>query len=125
MTAKRRFLVAGSETEPIRYETCSHGPLIDVRRYRTRAEAETEAEDLMTRGWRGVAIQEYGAVVARWVSCTVNVRTYTGSDGRVHKTHYCGRHDLLDDGLCPEHSATQTVPPAAPLQLSIDCEASR
>ncbi|TDD31664.1 hypothetical protein E1287_25730 [Actinomadura sp. KC06] len=125
MTA-RRFLVAGSRTEPVFIEVCGHGAYVDPGRYRTRREAMAEAEALLDDGWRGVAVAEYGAIHAAWKMCKSVVRSHTLPSGRYWPTHYCGRHDLLDDDRCPEHSETgvQVDRPQVVEQLGFDLEAS-
>lgn len=100
----RRYLVAGNETEPVPFDTCAHGGLIDPGRYRTLREAEVEAEALLDAGWRGVAITEHGALHAVWKMCHAVARAHYLPTGRYWPTRMCGRHDLLDDDLCPEHS---------------------
>lgn len=101
--SSRRYLVAGgSGSVPI--DVCSHGPLIDPGRYRTLHEAHAEAERYVAEGLRGVAIQDFGAVLKIWPMCKTVVISYTLPGGRYWPTHWCGRHDLLDDGRCPEHT---------------------
>lgn len=128
MVTPARYLVTGS-ADPIRIDL--HGPIINPGRYRGLKEAEAEAARLIRDGWRGVAILDGGAVTRWWPMCRQVTAATATPDGRSWPTHWCGRHDLCEDGRCPEHTTTGGRPvetadePDEAVQLDLFTEVAR